>query len=724
VSGGGYAGACLSAALSKTGGASYPFGEDVSDSDAVKHIRNYSNYLLPRGRSAFRNWAEVAVLLMRGLLANAVSVLAFMLIAVLVTLVAFPAADQLGQTNFLPRLAIGLVAVAESTVGVGSELIHHGPAAAIAFLETTLAAHHTIAGLSLRFAVPLVLAGLLALVLLVWAISRSVPLFDKLTSDTASTFLSLASVLLLMIIVAGFLDLQPLVVEWLGNRSPVRLYLPEVSTGFLAVAGAISGFASTFGKYLESSKRSAGVVTMLLRFATRVAILVGALVLPLFLWGAYLALCAWAMPPAAADAGGFLAAAHRIERLLALCLASLLTMCCLRANGYSLHRLYRDRLSKAFLVGAGSQVDVSSNSTKATRKAAERLGDLPPLDRLKLSELQSSSGPYPLINTALNVQGSLEANKRGRNADFFTFTPDFVGSDLTGYATTETMEKRDGRLDLGSAMAISGAAASANMGGNTVRLLSPTLSLLNVRLGYYLKNPAFIAPARNVRERLAAWRGELADRFFLLIEMFNGLTERRRNVYLTDGGHIENLGVYELLRRRCSLIVAIDAEADPELGCGSLLKLERFARIDLGIRIVLPWEGIARKSREIAAGLPDRSYPCDKGPHCALGRILYPDGPEGLLLYVKSSLSGDEKDYILDYATRHPTFPHESTGDQFFSEEQFEMYRALGFHMVDGAFKSDALSFLDKVDGGFPDQEAARRAFKAALLGAAAESCT
>ncbi|MGA9455935.1 MAG: hypothetical protein WBV43_10735, partial [Pseudolabrys sp.] len=95
----------------------------------------------------------------------------------------------------------------------------------------------------------------------------------------------------------------------------------------------------------------------------------------------------------------------------------------------------------------------------------------------------------------MNVQGSTEANRRGRNAEFFTFTPDFVGSDLTHYAVTSLkaderhMENADQRLDLGAAMAISGAAVSANMGSNTVRWLSPTLALLNVRLGYWLRNP-------------------------------------------------------------------------------------------------------------------------------------------------------------------------------------------------------------------------------------------
>jgi len=72
------------------------------------------------------------------------------------------------------------------------------------------------------------------------------------------------------------------------------------------------------------------------------------------------------------------------------------------------------------------------------------------------------------------------------------------------------------------------------------------------------------------------------------------------------------------------------------------------------------------------------------GLHVAIGTIDYGGGQTGYLVYIKSSLTGDENDYIRDYARRNSRFPHEFTGDQFFTEEQFEVYRALGFHMVHG----------------------------------------
>ena len=359
----------------------------------------------------------------------------------------------------------------------------------------------------------------------------------------------------------------------------------------------------------------------------------------------------------------------------------------LAGNGYSLHGFYRDRLSRAFLFNPEKD---------------DPLGDI------KLSELKASEAPYQIINTAMNVQGSAEANRRGRNADFFMFTRDFVGSDLTLFAPTSIMEEIEPQLDLGSAMAISGAALSANMGSQTVRLLSPTLALLNVRLGYWLRNPRHLLRKPTLASMLMS---RVTEKFYLIVEMLNKLNETSRNIYLTDGGHIENLGVYELLKRGCQLIIVIDAEADPNLSFGSLMRLERYARIDFGVRIVLPFEKIAKTTRAVSEAIENQRQLCRNGPHCAIGRIFYENGAEGVMLYFKSSLSGDEKDYILDYKKRYDAFPHETTEDQFFSEEQFEVYRALGTHMVNEFLEGkDEFSFLTAGFGAFDDFDTAFKA--------------
>jgi hypothetical protein len=230
--------------------------------------------------------------------------------------------------------------------------------------------------------------------------------------------------------------------------------------------------------------------------------------------------------------------------------------------------------------------------------------------------------------------------------------------------------------------------------------LVPTLAILNVRLGFWLPNPAMIAGA--LKESFVA---RFFDKLYFLKELLGLLREDSQIIYLTDGGHIENLGIYELLRRRCKLIIAIDGEADPDMSFGALVTLQRYARIDFSLRIDLPWAALRdatdKASKEIlkSGGEPPNKAP--HGPHCALGTIYYPRkaGGEkdetdstGVLLYIKSSLTGDENDYIVDYKRRNLTFPHETTLDQLFSEEQFEAYRALGFHAVNSAFK-----LVDKV---------------------------
>jgi hypothetical protein len=138
------------------------------------------------------------------------------------------------------------------------------------------------------------------------------------------------------------------------------------------------------------------------------------------------------------------------------------------------------------------------------------------------------------------------------------------------------------------------------------------------------------------------------------------------------------------------MIIAIDAEADPEMSFRSFVALQRYARIDFGVLISLPWAEIRDATRAASeeivrtGGLPAHAAP--HGPHCTIGEIIYPQNRTGILLYVKSSITGDENDYIVDYKRRFPRYPHESTADQLFSEEQFEAYRALGFHAVNEVF--------------------------------------
>ena len=117
----------------------------------------------------------------------------------------------------------------------------------------------------------------------------------------------------------------------------------------------------------------------------------------------------------------------------------------------------------------------------------------------------------------------------------------------------------------------------------------------------------------------------------------------------------------------------------------------------MGIRIDLPWQKIADESLATSKAIDDKGdTPKHNGPHCAIGEITYPNDRKGILVYIKASLTGDENDYIFDYKRRHGDFPHETTLDQWFTEEQFEAYRALGFHAGVWFFSgNDKYAFLD-----------------------------
>jgi hypothetical protein len=197
---------------------------------------------------------------------------------------------------------------------------------------------------------------------------------------------------------------------------------------------------------------------------------------------------------------------------------------------------------------------------------------------------------------------------------------------------------------------------------------------LNVRDGQSIRAGRTLVNRKNTFGNRFRWRVRPKA---LLLEMTMRLDEVHRWVNLSDGGHIENLATIELLRRRCKFIVIGDGEADPQMYFHGLATLMRTARIDLGINIEIQLDDLHLDARGYSTA------------HFAVGRIDYPGEPEpGYLLYLKSSCTGDEDEVIGEYRHRSPTFPHESTADQFFNEGQFEAYRALGEHIGQQAIEA------------------------------------
>jgi hypothetical protein len=210
------------------------------------------------------------------------------------------------------------------------------------------------------------------------------------------------------------------------------------------------------------------------------------------------------------------------------------------------------------------------------------------------------------------------------------------------------------------------------------------LALFNVRLGWWLGNPGLPGEESYQRE------GPKIAILPYIYEMFGQTTDTRRYVYLSDGGHFENLGLYEMIRRRCRCIVVSDAGCDPSFGFEDLGNAVRKIEIDLGVYVSFG------KLRALKARSKDNSI--IEGAHYAIGMIDYKAAPEwnfapeaekrnvedGYILYIKPGYHGTESADIVAYATANAAFPHETTADQFFSESQFQSYRTLGFTIMDG----------------------------------------
>ncbi len=333
-------------------------------------------------------------------------------------------------------------------------------------------------------------------------------------------------------------------------------------------------------------------------------------------------------------------------------------------NIFGLSQLYRNRLVRCYL-GATRWAPGVRKPHPFTKFDFH--------DDMRLSDLNHEfRGPFPIFNCTLNLGGSSDLTLHSRHSASFSLTPLRCGADRpkVGYAPTGESSTPESSfangVKLGQAVAISGAAASPNMGYNTSPLVALLLTMFNVRLGWWFPNPG--------RKRWAE-RGLRFSLYYLTRELLGTANENRDFLNVSDGGHFENLGVYELIRRRCKVIIACDAECDESLHFGSLGNLVRICATDFGAQIDLDVRSISRQKegRSLA--------------HSAVGKIKYSNGSTGYLIYLKASITGDEDIGVAQYRSAHPSFPHETTANQFYSEAQFESYRMLGWHVVEHAFR-------------------------------------
>jgi len=390
-------------------------------------------------------------------------------------------------------------------------------------------------------------------------------------------------------------------------------------------------------------------------------------------------------------------------------------------NRFSLHALYRNRLIRAYL-GASNE-----------RREPDSFSGFDFKDNIRVHELwcKESKDPtknknrlFHVINIALNVVSTKRLAWQERKAETFTVSPLHCGSPYLGYRwsneygdapKTEREEpdaqerQRNRGIALGTAVAISGAAVSPNMGYHSSPSIALLLTLFNVRLGWWLGNPG----KQRYQEDGPKWAAVP-----LFAEALGRTTDDSPHVYLSDGGHFENLGLYEMVRRRCRLIVLIDTGCDPDFAFEDLGNAVRKIYIDLGIRITFEsLEGLknhpsgksysravrdaaalvrVRAARPKAAGAGSKVGEMPEPgeiPYFAIGAIDYEHADHskptenGTIIYIKPAYHGTEGAGIKSYATANPDFPHESTANQWFTESQFESYRSLGWYITNEVIK-------------------------------------
>jgi len=354
----------------------------------------------------------------------------------------------------------------------------------------------------------------------------------------------------------------------------------------------------------------------------------------------------------------------------------------INTNRFSLHYYWRNRMMRAYLGATRNQDERDKTKNQFTGFDNE--------DNLAMDCLKQR--PLHVVNATLNLAGGKKLEWQDRKAESFSISSMHSGSYWLGYRSSKEYGGEKG-ISLATSVAISGAAASPNMGymmsSSIQRFI---MTLFNVRMGFWLGNPGLAgkrtfrndSPTQSVRP--------------IAIEALGKTDDTSAYVYLSDGGHFDNFGLYEMILRRCRFIVVSDASTDPNYCYESLAGAIRQIRIDFGVPIVLRTALLAgaRPEPVKVMGMRFGNDPEKRNKYCAVFDIRYscvdkPDYEEdaravnydGVLIYIKPTLDGSEPADVLNYHKLDGAFPEDTIVDQWFSEPQFESYRMLGSHMVD-----------------------------------------
>jgi hypothetical protein len=331
-------------------------------------------------------------------------------------------------------------------------------------------------------------------------------------------------------------------------------------------------------------------------------------------------------------------------------------------NQSSMHLFYQGRLADAYLDEGLPGSERFPNSNRAHHHT--KLNDL-------VSTCHSKYvGPYLLFNATMNLAKSSELAWQERRAANFLFSPLFSGYELPkrGRVPCISVFRRSSEFSYGGhdgislahAMAVSASALGSNMGMHTSPRVRFLHTVLNMRLGWWFANPNFPG----------SWGGDLLrSRVNLMWDEFMGHTDELGPfVHLSDGGHFENLGIYELVRRRCRLLIVSDATEDATESYRALGVAVQRCRTDLGVEISIDLSKLGDAATHVES---QRSF--------FVGRISYRDVKPGVIIYVRARVNNGLPVDVKSFKNLNPDFPNEPTVNQWFQESQFEAYRCLGF---------------------------------------------
>ena len=520
-------------------------------------------------------------------------------------------------------------------------------------------------------------------------------LLARLASDSRRLAAETWTVRLAVVAAAVFVALYliPLALEVIrdyGDRGDGQR--SAAGGGLLGTAGVVSMLVAVLAQLRARIsepatvlKDATGLSAWLRKLAPRVrtalVALVGAVVGPLILLGFFVL-------GAAIGAAHFALWLDLLVAIVATLLFAGLYFAC-DLNSWSLHPFYKRRLCSAFaLKRVGDE-----RSPEAEERDYDRLVPL----SMTAPEQQ---WPTLLVCAAANISDP-GATPPGRGVSTFTFSNEAIGGPLVGAMSTEDYEgwlgkNRQRDITLPAAVAMSGAALSPSMGKMTNRAFTFLMALANVRLGVWVPNPRHVEDwsAEKVAIGHDCMPSGSYDRrrkprpSYLLRELLGKNRVDADFLYVSDGGHYENLGLVELLRRGCMTIYCFDASGGTSFeALGDAIALARSeleVEIDIDPRPLVPVGKRQLASRD-----------------CVVGDITYPGvSAKGRLVYARTVLTRDLPWDVHAYHEGDETFPHHSTADQLYTDQKFEAYRALGESA--GRHAYDALHVVPGANGGPP----------------------